>query len=329
MKDYLDFNMRIISFIGLGFLLALAGTTLAQSGDPISVTPLTNIGLASSTPADIGGFINQLYMYGIGVGAIAAVIVLIIGGFKYMTSQAPGGKSDGRDEITRAVLGLLLLLSPVIVFNVINSDITKFNLDLSFGGNVNGDPTELGVGVNQTCSTFEFTQNDRNTFLPEKSENIPDDLSQSVFGQCCSIANCLLKSDSISNGDGTSSARVGCDCGLVRMQIALVGIEYENGDFIEPTVGSKYGLYSDGWLSFRKSIEPALCDAVDKNPGSRRASDIVTELYFEGKLRWAGEALTDVFGRLGGYSGEPPRVEEISRIIINPSILNPEDITCD
>lgn len=271
--------MRIFSLLGLTLLLGAAGVALAQSGDPISVTPLTNIGLASSTPADIGGFINELYRYGIGVGAIAAVLVLIFGGFKYMTSQAPGGKSDGRDAITRAILGLLLLLSPFIVFSVINSDITRFNLDLSFGGNVGGDPTELGTGNGTTaeCEAVAWNESRSNVISPDRDSHLPttEEFSNNALSGCCSNRGGALRTNtrSVPNSSRTFD-EVSCDYRTTSMD-ARVDFIFEDGSRLN---GTSFNVKGRG-------VRIGLCEEIDSRDNTGWADQQVFTLYEEGVLR--------------------------------------------
>lgn len=82
--------------------------------------------------SDLAGFFNQLYRILIGVAAVLAVLQIMRAGFKYMTSSASvSGNKEAKDLIQESLLGLLLVLSPVIVFGIINPDILRLSLDLS------------------------------------------------------------------------------------------------------------------------------------------------------------------------------------------------------
>lgn len=114
----------------LALTLLFAPDVFAQGF--VEVQPLTNLpGLQEASQGGIGPFINNLYKYGVGLGAIMAVLIIMYGGFQYMTSEAVGSKSAGKEDIQRAILGLILLMSPVLVFGVINKDI--LNLDFNLG----------------------------------------------------------------------------------------------------------------------------------------------------------------------------------------------------
>ena len=144
-------TLYTLGLLALAFIFA--PDVLAQGF--VQVQPLTSLGIATSTPESLAPFINQLYKYGIGIGAIMAVLIIMYGGFKYMTSEAMGPKSAGKEDIQRAVLGLLLLMSPVLVFGVINQDILDLNLDL--GRLKQTTPGTTGTTTPSTLTYMRFS----------------------------------------------------------------------------------------------------------------------------------------------------------------------------
>lgn len=71
-------------------------------------------------------YINGVYKYGIGFGALFATIMIIYAGFTYMASFGNAKAIAGAKETaTNAVLGLLLLLSVYTILYVINPDLTN------------------------------------------------------------------------------------------------------------------------------------------------------------------------------------------------------------
>jgi len=73
--------------------------------------------------------LNQIvawfYYFIIGIAGLAAFIMLIIGGFKWLTSAGnPAAISDAKDQITKALLGLLIILSSWLILQVINPELT-------------------------------------------------------------------------------------------------------------------------------------------------------------------------------------------------------------
>jgi hypothetical protein len=75
-------------------------------------------------------FFNNLYKYLIGLAAILAVIEIIWGGLEISTKDSISKQSDGKNRIRQAIWGLVLILSPVIVFSIINPSILNLSLNL-------------------------------------------------------------------------------------------------------------------------------------------------------------------------------------------------------
>ena len=80
--------------------------------------------------AGLATFFNNLYKYLIGLAAALAVIMIIWGGLEYSTQDSISKKSDGKQRIYDAIFGLVLVLSPVLVFSIINPSILNLSLNL-------------------------------------------------------------------------------------------------------------------------------------------------------------------------------------------------------
>lgn len=108
---------------------ATAGVTAGSNG----FVPLTNIpGLTNAQPTQTGlaGFLNNLYKYLIGIAAVLAVIEIIWGGLQISTQDSVSKKGEGKERIQQALLGLVLVLAPVLVFTIINPSILNLSLNL-------------------------------------------------------------------------------------------------------------------------------------------------------------------------------------------------------
>ena len=64
----------------------------------------------------------------IGLSAVLAVLMIMFGGFMYMTGEAINTKEEGRQTMLNAIYGLLLLLACYLILNTINPQL--LNLDL-------------------------------------------------------------------------------------------------------------------------------------------------------------------------------------------------------
>lgn len=74
-------------------------------------------------------FFNNLYLFCIGLAVILAIGMIIWGGFEYALSEAITSKTAGRQRIQHALFGLLLVLSPALVFYIINPAILNLNVN--------------------------------------------------------------------------------------------------------------------------------------------------------------------------------------------------------
>ncbi len=98
-------------------------------------TPLISGGIPGLTDKPItdskgfADFFNKLYAYLIGAAVILAVIMIVWGGLEYSTQDSVSKKSDGKSKIYNALFGLVLVLSPALVFSIINPKILELNVN--------------------------------------------------------------------------------------------------------------------------------------------------------------------------------------------------------
>ncbi|MCX6787023.1 MAG: hypothetical protein NTY93_00655 [Candidatus Kaiserbacteria bacterium] len=93
------------------------------------LTDTANTSVVNS--ASLANFFNNLYKYLIGLAAILAVIEIIWGGFRIATNQDNVSiLMENKGKIYNAILGLVLVLSPVLVFSIINPSILNLSLNL-------------------------------------------------------------------------------------------------------------------------------------------------------------------------------------------------------
>lgn len=115
-------------------LLALAPHALAQTGFvPLAPIPgLTDQQMASGiSDGSFAFFFNNLYKFLVGLAIALAIIEIIWGGLEYSTTDSVGNKEAGKKRIYNAIYGLLLILSPVLVFSLINPNILNLSVTLT------------------------------------------------------------------------------------------------------------------------------------------------------------------------------------------------------
>jgi hypothetical protein len=74
----------------------------------------------------VGSYLSNIYVLGIGLAGVLAVLMIVVGGIQYIGSgMSPSGKSDAKDRITNAVLGLLLALLSWLILNTIDPNLVS------------------------------------------------------------------------------------------------------------------------------------------------------------------------------------------------------------
>lgn len=209
MKRFLTILAFAIS--SLGFVQSAYATTTtptSPAGGNSTFVPLTQFPQiqALSQPSNFATFVNTFYKILIGAGAVLAVLVIMYAGVQVMMNRGSVTKpSEARTRIQNAVLGLILLLSPVIVFGIINPSILNLNLGGEFSQlqskPINQaafqSPSSTPAGGSNTCSlpanTVQVVQGD---MCPTGSQ--PIGYGSADYGCCSSqgIGNICCKKTS-------------------------------------------------------------------------------------------------------------------------------------
>ena len=135
-------SLRIFPIIGvlLALVLFFVGIVSVDAETP-SPTPPTTIELLEPFPdgdpidlkAPAGGgtcgaiciieqVVGKVYIFGTGLVAVVAVLWIIVGGYEIMFSGALGSAeaSAGKEKITQALLGLVLVFMAALIMHTIN-----------------------------------------------------------------------------------------------------------------------------------------------------------------------------------------------------------------
>lgn len=76
----------------------------------------------------VTSYIPNIFTLLIGLAGVLAVLMIVIGGVQYLSTDAISGKSEAKERITNAILGLLLAIGAFVILNTINPDALKFDL---------------------------------------------------------------------------------------------------------------------------------------------------------------------------------------------------------
>ncbi len=118
-------------FIVLTILIgsfAFFTNTHAKTDEYIPLSPIpgtTQEGSNSSTNLTV--YLIGMFKLLIGVAGALAVVMIVVGGIQYMSTDAVYGKSEGKARINQAIAGLLLALVAWLILYTINPDLLKIN----------------------------------------------------------------------------------------------------------------------------------------------------------------------------------------------------------
>lgn len=107
----------------------------------------------------LGEFLRGFFTVLIVIAGILAFIMIVIGGITWATSDAIGGKSEGKQMIENAVLGLVLALGGWIVLNTINPNLAS-NLGITVPVvTLEGDTDIFGTTFTSGTTAFSLPNN--------------------------------------------------------------------------------------------------------------------------------------------------------------------------
>ncbi len=84
--------------------------------------------LGRSLSGNLPTLINTLVGLSVAVAAVLAVIMIAIGGFKYMTTDSMFTMGSAKEQITNAIVGLLIVLAAILILKTINPNLVSMNL---------------------------------------------------------------------------------------------------------------------------------------------------------------------------------------------------------
>ncbi len=98
----------------------------------VPIPGLTDTSNTSVVNSDsLANFFNNLYKYLIGLSAILAIIMIIWGGIEIAFNQESiSSVLEGKGKVRNAIYGLILVLSPALIFSIINPSILNLSVNL-------------------------------------------------------------------------------------------------------------------------------------------------------------------------------------------------------
>jgi type IV secretory pathway VirB2 component (pilin) len=98
-------------------------------------TLLAPLGEVTTVPVSddnaLGSYLNKIITLLIGMAAVLAMVMIVMGGIEYMTSELISSKEAGKQRINNAIFGLLIALSAWLILNTINPDLLNTNINIA------------------------------------------------------------------------------------------------------------------------------------------------------------------------------------------------------
>lgn len=95
--------------------------------------------------------IKYIYLFSLGIVGFVALISMLIGAIRYITSAGNASKAeDAKDQMTQAILGIIILLAAVLILRTINPDLVNIGFKLPETKQENGAIFK-GCFINNEC----------------------------------------------------------------------------------------------------------------------------------------------------------------------------------
>lgn len=162
------FLIITLSLIILGVITFSPFIVGAQGYTFLDSTVIESGGCFSGGEIDFICYVQKIYTTVLVVVVVLSIFMIALGGLEYIASGAAGAKTEGKQRITHAIIGLLIALASYFILYTIDPSFVNFKLPLSpvsiasnpgggtgngnnngggdnGGGNNNGGGTDLGV----------------------------------------------------------------------------------------------------------------------------------------------------------------------------------------
>ena len=122
MKSFFKKTALASALAAFAFLFAIsASATDYQLLEPL---PLDGSG-GNVSSISFNQYVSYGYQFVIVLAGVAAVVMIVWGGFDYILTEAVTGKAEGKKKIRNALIGLLLALGSYAILNTINPNLVN------------------------------------------------------------------------------------------------------------------------------------------------------------------------------------------------------------
>lgn len=173
-----------------------------SDGKEIPNTAVTCSGVQKTT-VQFQDYVQYAFNLLIALAAVAAVFMIVYGGFVYMTSDSFQNKSDGLRKLENAVYGLLLVLSAYLILRTIDPRLVTIPTTLVAPLNITYKPDEV-------ATFFKQLSDDANRYRTENMQIINNVAKgQQQYDQMEAQKKALCDKLLLESGYGTEPVSVG------------------------------------------------------------------------------------------------------------------------
>lgn len=169
-------------------------TPLAPLPDPDTGKLLESLDTKGSCA--FGTYLNIIIKIFFGICAALAMLMIIIGGIQYMTSELMSSKESAKESITHAIFGFLLALSAYLILNTLNPDLLNACLKM--------DKATITIQEeNETADSAVLEPASNDCIIGAKTPACPGGLvKRGNFVLCSSIADNVIKMTEKARAEG-------------------------------------------------------------------------------------------------------------------------------
>lgn len=89
--------------------------------------PSTGFGQICSKEKGLAACIKQLYLFGLGLGAFVALLMVVVAGYRYMTAAGNAQQTEkAKETFATAFIGLIIIFVAFVLLYLINPDLVQF-----------------------------------------------------------------------------------------------------------------------------------------------------------------------------------------------------------
>lgn len=252
------------------------------------LAPIPGIGDANGRvdiKKGIGDYLLGIIRFVIAMCGVLAVLMIVIAGIQYMSTDAISGKEDAKEKITNVIFGLIIALGGYIILNTINPQLTNFNTTIS----------EQVVTVEESASYAElsktFTGGGGSYTGGGGGGNVTKNISQydsallaaaNKFGIECTFLKAFMYAES--NGNPNAVSSVGAQGLIQLMPKTAEGLGYGGQNLFDPKINAEAAAKYVSQLqknACNGSSSNAVCSVQDRQyvvaaynggPGSNKPS---------------------------------------------------------